>query len=77
MKTTEVIPPKRLSVHELQKAGVEWDGDLHHLVFVCQQCGIAWTPQLRGFGRMPKGYWKCPNGCNSIEYITGFKSKID
>ena len=31
----------------------------------CQVCGAQWTPTLRGDGRLPTGYWRCPNGCNA------------
>lgn len=30
----------------------------------CLQCGAQWAPTLRGDGRLPTGYWRCPNGCN-------------
>lgn len=31
----------------------------------CQQCGQVWSPTLQTEGRLPRGWWKCPNGCNS------------
>ena len=31
--------------------------------FRCDKCKREWEVKARGL-RMPKGYWKCPNGCN-------------
>jgi hypothetical protein len=38
----------------------------------CQACGTTWTPTIKknepdGTWRMPPGYWRCPNGCNTGE----------
>ncbi|UCH56878.1 MAG: response regulator [Candidatus Bathyarchaeota archaeon] len=30
----------------------------------CRNCSRAWTPDTRNRQRLPKGYWKCPEGCN-------------
>jgi len=30
----------------------------------CKKCGITWSPNTLPGGRMPRGYWKCPNQCN-------------
>ena len=30
----------------------------------CQICGSTWTPEMEGRKRLPKGYWRCPKGCN-------------
>lgn len=30
----------------------------------CSACGQVWSPNIQPGGRMPRGYWKCPNGCN-------------
>ena len=35
------------------------------LLFQCDKCGQLWSPNLLpNGGRLPKGYWKCPNKCN-------------
>ena len=30
----------------------------------CNACGQTWSPNIQEGGRLPKGYWKCPHGCN-------------
>ena len=30
----------------------------------CKICGEIWTPETENRQRLPKGYWKCPKGCN-------------
>lgn len=30
----------------------------------CDSCGAKWSPDMQRGGRMPRGYWKCPNSCN-------------
>jgi hypothetical protein len=48
----------------LSKKNVEMiDG--HTLQLRCETCGAIWSPNLRPGGRLPHGYWKCPNGCNA------------
>ena len=34
------------------------------LTLRCQTCGCTWKPETEGRQRLPKGYWKCPEGCN-------------
>jgi hypothetical protein len=41
--------------------------DSHRLILQCDQCGQCWSPNLLSGGRLPRGYWKCPNGCSSEE----------
>jgi len=41
--------------------------DKYRTLLQCKQCGIIWSPNLLSGGRLPKGYWKCPNGCNTQE----------
>jgi CheY-like chemotaxis protein len=33
-------------------------------IFKCQICGRTWNPVIEGRKRLPKGYWRCPEGCN-------------
>lgn len=50
---------------ELKKHGISWSmpggssGVAH-----CNKCGYGWSPMLRTGGCMPRGWWKCPKGCN-------------
>ena len=30
----------------------------------CTNCNHTWTLEIEGRKRMPKNYWRCPNGCN-------------
>jgi len=64
MQGSKPYRPKKLTIRELAKAGVAWDGNLLRIPFVCPQCGKAWSPNVLSGGRMPKGYWHCPNKCN-------------
>ena len=39
--------------------------DPQKLNWECKNCGQIWQSNIRsGSTRLPKGYWKCPNGCN-------------
>lgn len=63
MVTGSRIRPKRFSVRELAKVGVEIR-DPSRVVLGCTRCGHGWSPMLMTGGRLPRGYWKCPEGCN-------------
>ncbi len=56
--------PKNSSESELLKVGVERVGYVGSIVLRCTECGQVWSPNLlpKG-GRLPKRYWRCPNGC--------------
>jgi len=30
----------------------------------CKECACVWTPNILPGGKLPHGYWKCPDGCN-------------
>jgi PleD family two-component response regulator len=30
----------------------------------CANCNQTWAPKTEGRKRLPKNYWRCPNGCN-------------
>ncbi len=56
--------PKRFNDAQLALAGIEiLDHDPVNLR--CATCGQTWLPNLKEGGRLPAGYWKCPNGCNA------------
>lgn len=38
--------------------------DEKRILLQCNQCGTRWSPNIQEGGRLPRGYWKCPNGCN-------------
>jgi DNA-binding transcriptional MerR regulator len=61
-----VSSPRTYSAHELRKVGVEiLDEDNHRLR--CATCHTAWDFSMTPGGRLPKGYWHCPEGCNQPE----------
>ncbi len=55
--------PKRFTEAELKKAGVKILS-ASNVQLKCEACGSWWSPNLLSGGRLPRGYWKCPNGCN-------------
>lgn len=62
------LRPKRPTAAQLAKVGVELRDILSNSAcLACERCGQAWSPNLRGGGRLPRGYWKCPNGCNGVQ----------
>lgn len=30
----------------------------------CLDCQYIWSPMIQPGGKLPRGYWKCPQGCN-------------
>jgi hypothetical protein len=38
-----------------------------HIFLQCDNCGSTWSPNIQTGGRLPKGYWRCPNRCNYEE----------
>jgi hypothetical protein len=55
--------PRRLSQPELARVGIhirDWSLTL----LVCDTCGECWSPTVGRGGRLPRGYWRCPNRCN-------------
>lgn len=53
----------RLTEGSLAKVGVDLL-DKHRIHLQCQYCGALWSPNLQRGGKLPRGWWKCPNGCN-------------
>ena len=56
--------PRSCSDRDLARVGVKMTG-LSNIMLTCMKCGQKWSPMLQSGGRMPRGYWKCPNGCNT------------
>ncbi len=57
--------PKRCTERELAKVAVQLTDPLR-LILHCRQCGRGWSPNIKSGGKLPRGYWRCPSGCNSI-----------
>ena len=64
MPDNELRRPRHCSEPELSKVAVEIV-DRHSMWFECKVCGEIWSPNLGAGGRLPRGYWRCPTGCNS------------
>jgi len=61
---------------QAKKANVTVGGvDTGRVVVTCNQCGAKWSPNLRTGGHLPRGWWKCPNGCNDEK--TAIRAKLD
>ena len=57
--------PHEISEYQLKKVGVRIVNP-ESLTIGCSRCAQSWTIRQKGL-RLPKGYWKCPRGCNSPE----------
>ncbi len=42
--------------------------DAQRGTFACGVCGNRWTVDIPSSGRMPDGWWRCANGCNTQEH---------
>ena len=54
--------PMMCNAQELDKFGVDLVSE-STVTLRCQTCGAVWSPNLQPGARLPKNYWKCPNGC--------------
>jgi hypothetical protein len=54
----------RLTQGEMDKVGVEILEKDQAVWLRCKNCGATWSPNIQRGGRLPRGYWHCPNGCN-------------
>ena len=57
------VDARRLSGPKLAIFGVRLL-NRYDLLLQCGVCGETWTPTLLSDGRLPRGYWQCPNKCN-------------
>lgn len=59
--------PRGRSAAEYQRAGLvpPEEHDAEERRATCASCGTYWYPRIRPGGRRYRGWWKCPNGCNS------------
>jgi hypothetical protein len=59
----------------LQMLGIEEIGTEAMSGLRCKQCGEVWGPSyVLPSGRLQRGWWKCPNGCNAD--ISAFSKAI-
>lgn len=59
--------PRRPTATELKRVGVT-DLESHSSLWLqCDACGQKWSPDALPGGKLPRGYWKCPKGCNEPE----------
>lgn len=64
MKTTTPSRPRSYTEQELAKVGIRLvDAERAHLY--CEACGLGFSPDFITGGKLPRGYWRCPNGCNA------------
>jgi hypothetical protein len=36
----------------------------HGRILECERCETQWRPEPAADGRLPEGFWRCPNRCN-------------
>jgi len=63
---TQTHRRRRLTDAELARNGVRLISS-PEIRLACQGCGRDWSPNLGRDGRLPKGYWLCPGGCNASD----------
>jgi len=56
--------PRRFCESELKRCGVTLL-DESSTQLQCVACSQVWSPNLLSGGKLPRGYWKCPSGCNT------------
>jgi hypothetical protein len=56
--------PFEISEYQLKKVGVNLLS-ANPLKLKCDKCEAVWAVTVKGL-RLPKGYWKCPNSCNTV-----------
>jgi hypothetical protein len=54
----------RLTDASLKRVGVLLM-DPRSVRLICLSCCQMWTPEFLARKRLPRGWWKCPNGCKS------------
>ncbi len=50
--------------------------DKYPLRLQCIECKQIWSPKLLEHGRLLKGYWKCPKGCNNKPILDEKQTKM-
>lgn len=47
-----------------RKARITRVGSRYYLFYRCNSCEVVWSPSIKPGGRMYRGWWRCPHGCN-------------
>lgn len=68
--------PRSCTERELLKVGVEVWGWPYFFALRCENCNETWKPKTAAAGRMARGYWKCPHGCNTGGGPKGFRLRV-
>ena len=57
---------------QYEKRGVKLIEGSQNTIFECLACGRRWAALIQRGGRLPRGYWKCPEGCNhdDLRYLS-------
>ena len=74
MKDYKMLEPQ-WEIH-LKRRGVSLLA-LRGICLECNQCGNRWSPtnsKIRW--QLPRGYWKCPDGCNEDVMKEGSNNEI-
>ncbi len=61
------LGPHHFSAPELKKVGVRIHKMDQTVILVCEVCHCIWFPDLQTGGKLPRGYWKCPEGRCNVE----------
>jgi hypothetical protein len=48
---------------DLSKVGITIISE-DNLILECDNCKQRWQPTIQRGGKLHRGYWHCPNGCN-------------
>jgi hypothetical protein len=56
---------------ELAKAGLASVGNTDNPCFECVECHRRWMVNLFSHHRLPRHWWRCPNGCNTPTELAG------
>ena len=48
----------------MKRANIQRVGPSNQLWYRCKKCGYIWSPDIQMGGRLPRGWWRCANGCN-------------
>ena len=62
---SEKKQPTHFNARQLHKFSVEIADPHSTCVCGARSGGQVWSPNLGAGGRLPNGYWRCPNGCNT------------
>jgi hypothetical protein len=69
MLRRSLVRPRYFSEGQLSKVGVEIV-DKYRIILACRECDMAWAVNVLSDGKLPKGYWHCPQGCKMPEPLS-------